>query len=249
MPYDGWLWQFRAAGYRRNTFFSAGTPETCVSAVLIDPPAPDGFQPFDAGQLYCKADGRPGNPSEERVSGVVTAAAAPEESLPAVGPIEDYVNQPYDRSAPAPTDPGYQTVKDRIRAQLEAGEYPEIAQKYEFELGSPAVCDPSEPFVCNPPERVSVENRERCDLGDGGTGQDPDPTRTIARTTRICTSCTSRSPGNGLVVRRATWSQLPSRRGGLTRDHLRRNGPAGVGAISLQSTAGGRRTSLPPRTH
>lgn len=66
----------------------------------------------------------------------------------------------------------------RTRTQLEDSANATLRQYYEFELGTPAVCDPVETFVCNPPERVSAEDQQRCDLGERGTGQDPDPTRT-----------------------------------------------------------------------
>jgi hypothetical protein len=108
-------------------------------------------------------------------------AYAPEDALSAKGPIDDYSTQPYDYQTAAPPDPGVATVTDRIRSELESDNYPTLNQKYEYELGTPNACDPVEPFVCNPPERTSVEDQRKCELGDRGTHQDPDPTRTIEK--------------------------------------------------------------------
>ena len=141
MPFDGWLWTYYAANATRNFWFQ-GAPPSCVSAVLIDPPRPEGLTDFDAGQLYCKANGFAGNPSEPRVNGLVTASAMPENALPAAGPVEPYTNQPYTYSSPAPSPPTQTTVEQAIENELAKPENSLLRQWLNYVLGSPGEADP-----------------------------------------------------------------------------------------------------------
>jgi hypothetical protein len=141
MPFDGWLWTFYAANSTRSFWFH-GAPPSCVSAVLIDPPRPEGLIDFDAGQLYCKADGFAGNPTETRVNGLVTASAMPEHELSAAGPIEPYTNQAYTRASPAPAPPPQTTVEQSIENELGKPESALLRQWLNYQLGSPGEEDP-----------------------------------------------------------------------------------------------------------
>jgi len=79
-----------------------------------------------------------------------------------------------------PGQPGSETeLETRTETELQARpeEYRTLEQKTKFELGTPDVCDPVEPFVCNDPDIAQRERQKRCELGDRGTGRDPDPAR------------------------------------------------------------------------
>jgi hypothetical protein len=97
------------------------------------------------------------------------------------GPAQDYNGQPYDQHADVPADPGRGVVDERLRQELESGRYPDLMDLYAYAFGTPGACDPIERFVCNPTTTFSEADQERCDLGDGGSREDPDTGRTNQR--------------------------------------------------------------------
>jgi hypothetical protein len=73
-----------------------------------------------------------------------------EESLAALAAIEDYVDQPFDRSTTAPTPPSQSTVEQNIETEVERAENELLRQWLNYRLGSPGEEDPLEIDPPNP---------------------------------------------------------------------------------------------------
>ncbi len=175
MPYDGWLFAYLSPSSGNWVQWWFGGPgNDCPGSRFYGPP-PSGFSDYTNGTATnCVEAG-----TYQTVSRSLHAGIAPENGLEARGPIEDYSNQSYTKTSPAPTNPGVTTVTQSTRAQLESGDYPTLNQELEFQLGTPNVCDPVETFVCNPPPGSTDEQDQRCELSTPG-GHDPDPSRGVA---------------------------------------------------------------------
>lgn len=85
-----------------------------------------------------------------------------EDELDVVAPIDDFVNQPFDKHTSNWEDKpqSKQQLEDRTRVAIESGDYPR-AEAWWAEKLDPRNHD------------TATDDDEACDLGDGGTGADP----------------------------------------------------------------------------
>lgn len=174
MPDDGFLWRWYSSGGWRNETHT--DPDPGCNGGNGGPPS--SLRILSTGPYSrCSILNELGQ-TVPGASGVAIGGYALQWDLLS-SPLVDYESQPVDRSLLGTFDPGYSLTKTRTRTEMESGDYPTLTRKLEFELGVPDACDPMEPAVCNPPNPPSQRERQRrCDLEDGGAGEDPDPART-----------------------------------------------------------------------
>jgi hypothetical protein len=134
---DGWvLWARQTCcNYSPRDWWY--TPDCVASPYGFMPPAPFATQgPLWSGST-CYNPAPPGY-----TDAFVYYAWAPENALPAAGPIEPYTNQPYRYSSSALAPPPQTTVEQSIETELEKPENSLLRQWLNYELGSPGETDP-----------------------------------------------------------------------------------------------------------
>jgi hypothetical protein len=170
MPEDGWVWEYtQGGGYWYGYWQSPGCEpsphqRSGPGGRFVD-------VTWSTDTVFCWTGDYP----NQRLP--MFASYVSENSLEADAPVADYAGQSYDIWSSPPPDPGESSVRDQIEDELEAGHFPTLREKYEYELGVPGACDPVEPNVCNLPEESNRAKEMRCDLGSGGEQQDPDASR------------------------------------------------------------------------
>jgi hypothetical protein len=130
LPADGWLlrWNYGSSQWT-SVNLSHGWADGC--AYLTEPPADFNVLPGVSSVPWCE---------QPPVS--VESYWLEENQLAAPGPIEDYTDQPYTRSDPAPTPPPRSTVEQSIENELEQSETSLLRQWLNYQLGSPGETDP-----------------------------------------------------------------------------------------------------------
>jgi hypothetical protein len=162
---DGWVGTFRYNGDTNDRWFAPPCP---FSGFMPPSPLTVGNEAADpiAQCIYYE------NGVKKKSPVTVQWAEVPENGLAALGPIDDYSGQPYDRQtltwSGKPTTQSQ--LEDRVRSALESGNYPMAEAWWAHQL------DP-----VNYPDPTATENEDhRCDLSrpaykNPGGSVDPSP--------------------------------------------------------------------------
>jgi hypothetical protein len=144
---------YYGAYYPEEDGWVLAAKETCCSYSEVDRwfAAPCSFSGFSPPAAFWVRGPIPSSGAcSPNVLANVLYAWAPEDSLSARGPIEDYTSQPYSKANPAPTPPPQTTVEQSIGSELDKPENSQLRQWLNYKLGSPAESDPTGIGAPNP---------------------------------------------------------------------------------------------------
>jgi len=186
MPYDGWYVEYQTTGGYRYAHIqrqlSSGGPTGSSRQCVLGPQVmPEGLE------------ARPNGVVESCYRGTFMSEAwvMPEAGTIADGqsPIEDYVDQPYERATPSWVDapPGLEQLETRTRNALESGDFRIAEPWYAHQLDPQTYEDPTEDEQqrddCRPPDSVPAGDPQPL-RGTEDFLQDPDRWRARYETVR-----------------------------------------------------------------
>ena len=156
LPEDGFVWRAQTSSWRHKFFTYSNTAVGCHDSFV---PPQGGYSSVSRDDTGCYYQGAV-------VYGLQHAFYKPENSFPALSPVEDYSTQAYGRETPDWTDkPSTQTqAEQRTRDALHSGDYPDLNEWYDFLLERDGSCDPYVPEPCGDTARRSDK---ACDLNNG----------------------------------------------------------------------------------
>jgi hypothetical protein len=191
MPYDAWRWQWGVGGsWSTGVWRTPNEPSEYGCNSTVPPAAPEGFIHLTA-EITC------GQPAPlPAISATGHVAVLPEDSLPAVSAIEDYVDQPYEKEVTWwPERPTSATaLQARAQQALDSGAFPMAEAWYAHQLEpenypDPTTtenwdhsCDATQPAYKNPggstdpePHTEKLAIPFETQIRPSGAGSAPDP--------------------------------------------------------------------------